>query len=717
MQCRLCQRVARALHPDYGYGVPKYYNASGARCVTLGSWGEILRNENCPTCSRLAELFKTEFQGLESDPRSAEDEFWLRDFSSIYLHLTLASKSSRSEKSLSTIRPLARGTSRSVGVLMDQCWIDFGRILQWIKSCNTLHAECRWDISALGASFSNQNIYLISVSRKCLVKANGGEKYVALSYVWGASFSQFQATKANLTLLQSEGSLRDTRTQNRLPGTIQRAMHFTSLLDVDFLWVDCLCIVQDDPIHAASQIDSMASIYSNSYLTLCAADGVDAESGLLGIRKCSPPRNVQQDILAFADGPMSSKWVKYMCPKVSVYDERGWTFQEQVLSRRILSFTGNGLTWSCREVSAEEQELEVKRYTNIFTDSNIVRADTLWPCLKKWDNLVSYCLRRRLTYEEDILRAFSGILKSLSSSMLGGFLFGLPQQFFDAALLWVPEENLIRRENMKSAMVKTALPSWSWAGWKGASQSQINTFGLCHERSNPVLDYMPRIRDIYPYVTWFKIDMDTLEKVHIPNEYARFRSDGLAGTIRPSLGWSWYYDEDDDSYYYKYDNAPPSYTFWYPVPTTRDIQPASDRQWGPTLYCKTFRGYLEMGSALPQQEKNNGPFPIYSLYTGEGTWAGVIYIHHTPESATERKQQCELVVISGGWAREAGEEQSWWLPEWDYEERPISGDYYEFYHVLWIEWQDNIAYRKGLGRVVKNIWDDLPKDEIDLFLG
>ena len=91
----------------------------------------------------------------------------------------------------------------------------------------------------------------------------------------------------------------------------------------------------------------MASIYSNSYLTLCAADGVDAESGLLGIRQCSPPRNVQQEILVFADGPISSKWVTHAHSAVSVYDKRGWTFQEQVLSRRTLSFTGRGLLWRC----------------------------------------------------------------------------------------------------------------------------------------------------------------------------------------------------------------------------------------------------------------------------------------------------------------------------------------------------------------------------------
>ena len=559
MQCQLCQRVARALHPDSGYRVPKHYNPSGARYVKLGSWEEILRNQNCPTCSRVAKLFNIEFHSQGSYHRSAESNYWLYDFSSTVL-LALESKHGKFEYSFG-IRPLARGISEAVGVLMDQCWIDVERVLQWIKSCDTMHAECHWKIAASGSSFSSQNMYLISVSRECLVKAIGGEKYVALSYVWGASFSQFRTTKANLTLLQSEGSLCERGIRDHLPGTIQRAMHFTSLLDVDFLWVDCLCIVQDDPIHAASQINSMASIYSNSYLTLCAADAIDAKSGLLGTRQCSAPRNVHQDILAFADGPTSSKWIKDMPPKASVYDERGWTFQEQVLSRRILSFTGNGLEWRCGELSANEQNLEVTRLANSFVDSNIVRADTLWPCLKKWDNLVSSYLKRRLTYEEDILRAFSGILESLNSSMLGGFFFGLPQQFFDAALLWVPKKNLTRREDMKSGIVKIALPSWSWAGWKGARRSQINAFGLCHERSDPMMDYRARMRDIYSCVTWYKIDMDTFEKVKIPNDYARFRNDGLLGTITLPLGWSSYHDKNDKPFYYRYDTAPSSYTF------------------------------------------------------------------------------------------------------------------------------------------------------------
>lgn len=638
------------------------------------------------------------------------------DDSATFLRLVLGSESDKFIPFIS-INPLSEGPSESLGVVMDHEWVDLERVLEWIKSCDTMHGNCHRPIFNSGDSFPSRDMYMINIPKNCLVKASSGDKYVALSYVWGAEFRQYRTLGANLTSLQRKGSLSNPKIRDKLPDTIKRAMHFTSLLGLDFLWVDLLCIVQDDPVHTAAQINDMASIYSNSYLTLCAADGIDANSGLLGVPQCSQPRNMQQDILTFADGLATSRWVRWM-HGISLYDERGWTFQEKVLSRRTLSFTDHGLEWRCQEVVSQEQDLCARPPSTTYgVDLGIVRADTLWPCLKKWDNLVSSYLERRLTYEEDILRAFSGIHGALDGSMAEGFHFGLPQQFFDAALLWVPSEHLTRREDLRNGIAKSALPSWSWAGWKGATQSQINVFGLGHERSNRIMIHRARQTDIFPRVTWFKIDMETLGKAKIPNDYAKYQIDGLEGTMTLPLGWSSYLEKNDGPYYYRYDKAPSSSTFWYPIPTVRSPQPRSGRQWGPVLYFKTLRGYLEMGSALSQEEQSDNAYPLYSLNTEEGEWAGVIYVHHLPENTSAQKDWCELVLMSAGFAFEHGEDQSSWIPEWKFARRPRSGDYYLFYHVLWIEWQGDIAYRKGLGRVVQKVWDDLSKDEVEIFLG
>lgn len=186
----------------------------------------------------------------------------------------------------------------------------------------------------------------------------------------------------------------------------------------------------------------------------------------------------------------------------------------------------------------QEQELRTGQHGSDYSDLSIAWADALWPCLKERDNFLSSYLERTLTYEEDILRAFSGIHGALNGSMSEEFHFGLPQQFFHAGLLWVPNEYLTRRKDVRNGIARAEFPSWSWAGWKGATKSQINAFGLGHLRSNLIMAHMPRFIDIFPYVNWFKIDVETQEKARILNDYARYQENGLEGTVALPPGWS-----------------------------------------------------------------------------------------------------------------------------------------------------------------------------------
>jgi hypothetical protein len=68
---------------------------------------------------------------------------------------------------------------------------------------------------------------------------------------------------------------------------------------------------------------------------------------------------------------------------------------------------------------------------------------------------------RQFTYDQDAGHAIAGILTTLSPIFRGGFLFGLPELYFDAALLWEPMPfSPVRRRN-------ALFPSWSWLGWQG----------------------------------------------------------------------------------------------------------------------------------------------------------------------------------------------------------------------------------------------------------
>jgi hypothetical protein len=76
---------------------------------------------------------------------------------------------------------------------------------------------------------------------------------------------------------------------------------------------------------------------------------------------------------------------------------------------------------------------------------------------------------------------------------------------------------------------------------------------------------------------------------------------------------------------------------------------------------------------------------------------------------------CELVSISQGYADD--DRYINWPDEWHLNERLTSTERYEFYHVLWIEWQNGIAYRRALGRVMKEVWQRQELERIELILG
>lgn len=69
---------------------------------------------------------------------------------------------------------------------------------------------------------------------------------------------------------------------------------------------------------------------------------------------------------------------------------------------------------------------------------------------------------------------------------------------------------------------------------------------------------------------------------------------------------------------------------------------------------------------------------------------------------------CELITISMGHAKKRDEVPE--LPQAlsNDEERTEPFERYEYYNVLWIEWEDGIAYRKGVGRVEKGMWEAQP---------
>lgn len=186
------------------------------------------------------------------------------------------------------------------GKILDEHWIRFDTIKHWYRMCRDEHgAACHSPL--FSQNLDATPVYFIDTQDSCIVPASPNERYISLSYVWG-HVSSLHLQRANVNTLTSQGALRRGDVIDRIPLTILHAIEITRLLGERYLWVDSLCIVQDDESGGKQeQLNNMAAIYANASITLIAADGFDASYGLRGIRDISSPveRCISQELIPF----------------------------------------------------------------------------------------------------------------------------------------------------------------------------------------------------------------------------------------------------------------------------------------------------------------------------------------------------------------------------------------------------------------------------------
>ncbi|KAE9363415.1 HET-domain-containing protein [Stipitochalara longipes BDJ] len=185
-------------------------------------------------------------------------------------------------------------------------------------------------------------------------------KYMTLSHCWGKGLKNKHKT------LSSNLSARATKILVReLPPTFRDAISITRRLGVRYLWIDSLCIIQDSEQDWASESLKMGGIYQNSFLTIAASQGKNSLAG------CFNKRSVTHDRLKSKNKHTLHLWKittdtekagkstimllieerghEPLPLRSSPLSQRGWVFQERLLSPRTIHFTTSQVVWECRD--------------------------------------------------------------------------------------------------------------------------------------------------------------------------------------------------------------------------------------------------------------------------------------------------------------------------------------------------------------------------------
>lgn len=591
---------------------------------------------------------------------------------------------------------------------IDPKWIDLDTLRKWLKTCDTEHSgHCK--IPPWSAASGPQ--WLIDVDNLCLVRAHEDCSYAALSYVWG-QVETLTTTKDNLSFLQEPMSLKAHH--DYLSRVIKDTMQLVSLLGIDYLWVDCLCIVQDDEESLQHEIDRMGDIYQNAYVVVAAANGWDANHGLRGVHNVTEPRSLAVSDLRDLRGDTWSLNGRSTKP---FWYTRGWTFQEMVLARRLIVFHYQFVLWHCahdaRHEFSDDKSSISKEHRQMFgrmcreVDKFIFHP---WPNVRQFMDHVNHYNRRTLSYPEDALRAFSGLLSAWNPSFDGGFICGLPQMFFDDALLWQGNTALNRRRHSGGPSQDPFFPpSWSWVGWQG----EIDTMRWALKWD--YLESQPRdAEDAKPFwklestVQWsYGTQEDSESRRNIDVSSHRFKH--LPANPKAPLprGWSVSGQGIDAKYCHQ---QFPGVRMKYPIPITSSLAPEAP-MWKPEDGCLLF-GQTRSGVFSALHLPEIGSWTAIGI---DGEPLGYLLVD---EHAEIELSNLNLVEVSAGsvWQTPVPGQPFNSVARVDRTLDPERFAKYHFFNVLWVEWQDGIAYRKGIGHVEREAWEQ-STDWIDLVLG
>ncbi|CAF9916082.1 hypothetical protein IMSHALPRED_002967 [Imshaugia aleurites] len=410
----------------------------------------------------------------------------------------------------------------------------------WLSLCTDQHGhDCTPTPFQFNPGFK---LRLIDVKRRCVVDPPPHPRYVALSYVWGNSV-QVTLKEKHDARLRKEGGLSDHYAD--IGTTIKDAMYLCERLDEQYLWVDGLCIQQDDEEDRARQINSMNQIYSCAVFTIVvspctsplgaldstiltsskAAGGDNAYAPIPGVRPSS--RSVIQHEAEILGLNLITAQRPYLASvSKSKWSSRGWTYQEKILSKRLLIFTPYQTFFQCGQAifyedtvlerTSNSPDIDISQEEGLAFRYHLSKPTADMSPLRKYSTCVQGYTCRDLTRQDDGLNAFQGVLNILRLDFSDDFHWGLPESIFDVAVTWMYGNHYPERR-------RPEFPSWSWLGWR---EGLHNNLMICTGDT----------RSIIREIKWYKINKDG-DAIHIKAQDTANRDANSHGTSGSASDW------------------------------------------------------------------------------------------------------------------------------------------------------------------------------------
>jgi hypothetical protein len=231
-------------------------------------------------------------------------------------------------------------------------------------------------------------------------------KYAALSHCWGGH-------KSLQTTIVTLPQMKERIAWEELPATFQDAIKVATRINIAWLWVDSLCIIQDSKTDWELETPKMCDYYQDAVITIAAASS--SNSGVPFLRERHPDWHpalfsLQSNSSVISHQLRAQRHIKNGDDSYGPLASRGWVWQECVLSTRVLHYTSREILFVCRsQLSAEsdprKRTIEYHRWMRL---SEILPKSTEDP-YGTWCELVSSYSDLKLTFDRDRLPAISGV--------------------------------------------------------------------------------------------------------------------------------------------------------------------------------------------------------------------------------------------------------------------------------------------------------------------